>query len=62
MGEDLTVCQVARIAGCHIGTVKNYERKGYIQSLRDGNNYRRYSLQEALKLKEILGIRKKGTE
>jgi len=59
---DLTVSQVAKIAGCHINTVLNYEQRGYIQALRDHNNFRRYSLGEALKLKEILSIRTRGTE
>ena len=59
---ELTVSQVAKIAGCHSNTVLNYERKGYIQALRDSNNFRRYPLAEALKLKEILNIRTRGTE
>lgn len=59
---DLTVSQVAKIAGCHINTVKNYEERGYIQAMRDRNNIRRYPLSEALKLKEILNIRMRGTE
>ena len=60
--EDLTVCQVAKIADCHINTVKNYTEKGYVQATRDTNNFRRYSLAEALRLKEILTSRKRGTE
>ena len=59
---ELTTSQVAKIAGCHFNTVLNYERKGYIQALRDNNNFRRYPLSEALKLKEILNIRTRGTE
>ena len=57
---DLTVSQVAKIAGCHINTVLNYEQRGYIQAMRDNNNFRRYPLAEALKLKEILGIRRRA--
>ena len=58
--KNLTVAQVAQIAGCHILTVKNYERRGYIRPWRDNNNHRRFSLAEALKLKEVLTIRKRG--
>ena len=57
MESNLTISQVANIAGCHRGTVLNYERRGYIKPFRDNNNFRRYSLQEALKLKEILNVR-----
>ena len=56
--NDLTAEQVARIAGCHRNTVINYERNGYIRPLRDNNNFRRYTLQDAMKLREILNIRK----
>lgn len=55
---NLTVEEVAAIAGCHRNTVLRYEGQGYIKSLRDNNNYRRYSKQDALKLKEIINIRK----
>lgn len=55
---DLTVEQVARIAGCHRNTVLNYERQGFIKSMRDNNNFRRYPRQEALKLKQLLEIRR----
>lgn len=57
--EELTVSQVANICNCHFNTVKNYTNHGFIQATRDNNNFRRYSLQEALKLKEILSIRKR---
>lgn len=60
MKEELTVSQVADICNCHFNTVKNYTNRGYIQALRDNNNFRRYSLAEALKLKEILEIRMRG--
>jgi len=56
--KNLRVADVARIAGCHILTVKNYEKRGYIKPERDVNNHRRYALADALKLKEILSIRK----
>lgn len=55
--EDLRICQVAKIADCHINTVKNHEKRGHIQPLRDINGFRRYSLKQALKLKEILATR-----
>ena len=60
MEKNLTVAQVAQIAGCHILTVKNYEKRGYIQPWRDINNHRRFSLAEAIKLKEILSIGKRA--
>ena len=55
---NLTIIQVAEIAGCHRGTVLNYEKRGYIKPLRDHNNHRRYTKHDALKLKQILEIRK----
>lgn len=54
---DLTVAQVAVIAGCHRNTVLRYDKIGMIYSKRDVNGYRRYSLGEAIKLKEILATR-----
>ncbi len=37
MGNEinLTVAKVADIAGCHRNTVLNYEKYGYIKSMRD---------------------------
>jgi DNA-binding transcriptional MerR regulator len=55
---DLTVSQVAEIAGCHPRTVLNYEKKGYIKPFRDNNNFRRYTKEDALKLKQLLEIRR----
>lgn len=55
---DLTVEQVATIAGCHRNTVLNYEQRGFIRPMRDHNNYRRYSRRDAKKLGEILNIRR----
>jgi DNA-binding transcriptional MerR regulator len=55
---DLTVSQVAEIAGCHRLTVLNYEKRGYLKPMRDHNNFRRYTRQDALKLKQLLEIRK----
>ncbi len=50
--------QVAKIANCHRNTVLKYEREGFISSLRDNNGFRRFTKQDALKLKQILEIRK----
>ena len=56
---NLTVAQVARFANCHDHTVRSYEKRGYIKAYRDFNNFRRFTLQEAIKLKEILSCRKR---
>jgi DNA-binding transcriptional MerR regulator len=56
--EELTVSEVAAFAGCHRCTVLNYENRGYIRSLRDVNNFRRFPRREAKRLKEILSLRK----
>jgi len=56
--QNLTIKDVAQIADCHINTVKNYERRGYINPVRDNNNFRRYTRQDALRLKQILSIRR----
>ena len=58
MKADLTVEQVAKVVGCHRNTVLNYEKEGYITPFRDHNNFRRYTLQQALKLKKIFEIRR----
>lgn len=60
MGEkyDLTVEQVAGIAGCHRSTVLRYEKEGYLIPMRDHNNHRRYARRDAMKLKDILNIRR----
>jgi DNA-binding transcriptional MerR regulator len=56
--RNLRVCHVAEIANCHVNTVRAYERKGYIKAMRDNNNFRWFTLQDAIKLKKILNIRK----
>jgi DNA-binding transcriptional MerR regulator len=56
---NMTVADVARFAGCHDHTVRSYERKGHIKAYRDFNNFRRFTLEEAIKLKEILSCRKR---
>jgi DNA-binding transcriptional MerR regulator len=58
MEANLTVDQVAKVAGCHRNTVLKYEREGYISPMRDNNNFRRYTLQQALELKKIFEIRR----
>jgi len=58
MEQEMTVTQVANFCGCHRATVLNYESRGYIESLRDVNNFRRFPRREAKKLKEILSMRK----
>ena len=59
---DLTVKEVAGIVGCHRNTVLRYEKDGYVSPMRDKNNYRRYSLQQALELKNILNLRKPSNQ
>jgi len=55
--KDFTVAEVAALAGCHRNTVLRYERQGLIHSVRDANRYRRYTIEEAEKLKELLNFR-----
>jgi len=55
---NLLISEVADIAGCHRVTVLNYEKRGYIRPMRDNNNHRRYTKQDALKLKQLLEIRR----
>jgi DNA-binding transcriptional MerR regulator len=55
---NLTVGEVAEIVGCHRNSVLRYEKEGYVSPKRDRNNYRRYSLQQALKFKKIFNLRK----
>ena len=55
---DLTIKEVAEIVGCHRNTLIRYEKGGYVSPMRDNNNYRRYTLQQALKIKKILNLRR----
>jgi len=55
--QELYPSQVAEIAGCSSSTVKRYEMRGIISAARDHNGFRRYTLSEALKLKELLATR-----
>ena len=59
---DLTVKEVAGIVGCHRNTILRYEKDGYVSPMRDKNNYRRYTLQQALELKKILNLRKPSNQ
>lgn len=54
----LTVAQVAELAGCHRLTVLAYEKRGFIKPMRNIQNHRRFREQDALKLKQILEIRR----
>ena len=56
--HSLTVDEVAKIAGCHRLTVLAYERRGFYHSTRDINNWRRFRRGDALRLKQILEIRR----
>ena len=55
--EELLTAQVAKIAGCHPNTVKRYEKRGMIKAKRDRNGFRRFPVEEANKLKKLLGQR-----
>jgi len=54
----LLVDDVAKIAGCHRSTVMRYEEKGLITPIRDENNFRRFSLEDALYLRQYFAGRK----
>ena len=55
--NDLRVVEVARVAECHVNTVRRYHEKGVIAASRDHNGHRRFDLSEALKLKKLLNTR-----
>ncbi len=57
INEDLRVAEVAKIANCHPLTVRNRERKGDIEASRDLNNHRRFSVEQALRLRDLLTTR-----
>ena len=60
--SELKVGEVAKIAGCHIRTVDAYIKKGYLEDPpRDINNIRIFSSVQALKLRDILRVRRKYT-
>ena len=56
--KELTVSQIATIVGVHRNTVLRYEQRGVIASKRDHNGFRKYPLEEALKLKKMFSLRK----
>jgi len=50
MEANLTVANVAKIAGCHPNTLERYEKRGFLRPLRDFNGHRRIYKSDALKL------------
>jgi len=58
---DLRAADVAKIANCHRNTVTKYSDKGIISAFRDSNGFRWFSLEDALKLREILHHREPDT-
>lgn len=54
---DLRISQAARLIECHVNTLRNYECRGLIKPLRDHNGHRRYSVDQALKIKELINMR-----
>ncbi len=58
MQRDLTVGELAELVGVHKNTVRNYCAKGLITPLRDRNNWRRFTVTEALRFKELLAERR----
>jgi len=62
MFTNLTVNDVAEICGVHRNTILNYEKRGYLNPKRDLNNYRRFHLQDAKRLRKLLRTRKNVVE
>jgi DNA-binding transcriptional MerR regulator len=56
----MTVNGVAQLVGCHRETVLNYEKRGFLKAFRDHNGYRRFTKQEAEKLRLLIEFRKPG--
>ena len=54
---NLKISEVAIIAGCHRNTIYNYEKRGFLKPVRDIFGYRRYSFQDAMKLKGLFDAR-----
>lgn len=54
---NLKVIEVARICKCSRNTVLNYSTKGIIQPVRDLYGKRRYSVEDAERLLQILSAR-----
>ena len=58
MGQkELSVAEVARVASCHPNTVRRHEKRGLIHASRDICNFRWFTLQDALKLRDTLNYR-----
>ena len=57
MKANLTIDEVAKFAGCHRNTVYVYEKEGFISPVRDRNNWRRYTMEQAKEVKKIYEIR-----
>jgi DNA-binding transcriptional MerR regulator len=53
----LMVTQASQILRCHPNTLKRWERRGLINSSRDVNNWRRFDMDEVLRLKKLLDNR-----
>jgi len=47
------ISAAARKVGCHFGTLKNYEKKGYVAPARNSSGRRIYTSAQIEKLKKI---------
>ena len=43
----------AEYAECHIGTIENYVRRGFVGPTRDHNNFRRFSIAQLKEMRRI---------
>ncbi len=57
MNGDLRISEAAKLISVHVNTLRNFERRGLIKPLRDHNGWRRYSVEETLKIKELVNLR-----
>ena len=57
MDADLKILEVATLCNCCRGTVLNYEKKGLISSARDLYGNRRYTQEQAERLRLLLSAR-----
>ena len=55
--DDLLIADVAKIAGCHPNTVRNYVKKGVLNPSKDVNGFARFSVQDAQRLRTLLSAR-----
>lgn len=69
MGEEdlhnipfLNAVQVAKIADCTTNNVSYWAKYGYIKSYppKEGAKYKRFTISDALELKKMMALRKKG--